>query len=69
MGSFVGDGIIKGRGVIVWEVLSGKESAKGEVLCMGGFVGDGISKGRGAVVREVLSGMDIASAVGVTLTW
>ena len=31
MGGFVGDGISKGRGVIVWEVLSGMESAKGEV--------------------------------------
>ena len=29
MGGFVGDGIIKGKGVIVWEVLSGMESAKG----------------------------------------
>ena len=31
MGGFVGDGISKGRGVIVREVLSGMESAKGEV--------------------------------------
>ena len=43
--------------------------SKGRFVTVGGFVGDGIIKGRGVIVWEVLSGMDVASAVGVTLTW